>query len=138
MEEKTKWWRFLLAIPAFLVLSVVGGSIILIANSFMPYGGRYMKGDLGYVVLQVATGPVGVVLANYVYMKIMKERQIILLIVLNAVVATVFIGITVLGLINGMQFTKDTLTVILAGATAIGAIVILACSMKEQKDGQDA
>lgn len=137
MEKKTEWWRFLLAVPAFLILSVIGGSVVLLFNAFMPYAGRYRSGDLGYLVLQIATGPVGVILANVVYTKIMQEKQIILQIVLNAIMATLFIGIVVLGLVSGMQFSKDALTVILAGATAIAAIVFLASAVKGGSGGQN-
>lgn len=137
-DKKTAWWRYVLAVLAYLALALFGGSLIMIINAFSPRAGRYVPGDLGYTVLQIATGPVGIVLANVAYMKIMNEKHPVLLVVLNTVMATVFLGVCVFNLVVGAPFTKDFLTVLLAGLTAAGAVAFVAAAMKGDKSGQDA
>lgn len=62
-EKPTAWWRYPAGVIAFWVLTFFGGSIVLIINAFTPYYARFMKGDLGYEVLRIATAPVGIVFA---------------------------------------------------------------------------
>lgn len=126
MEENNKiaWWRYVLSVPVYAVLSVIGGAVLLIFNAFSPRYFRYFEGDLGYSIMQIATGPVGLLLANLAVVKLTQEKRTLLPVVLNIVAATLFIIVALFPVVMGSEFTRDTFTVLLAGATAATFAVI--------------
>lgn len=116
---QTPWWRYVLAAVAYCVLALIGGYILLLANAFMPYGARYMRGDLGYSVLRAATGPAGILIANAAAGMIIGENSAGFLAGTNLFAGIIFVGLAGFGSGFVGQFTIDHLIVLLAGCTAI-------------------
>lgn len=120
MNERTKitWWRYALAVVAYAVLFFVGGFVLVLWNALSPRAYRYVPGDLGYTIMQVLTGPAGIVIANYAVTSLLQDKRSILPFVLNVVGAAFAAFICLFPLIATGDFTLNTLSTLLAGFTA--------------------
>ena len=73
--EKTKAWRYPVAVIVFWCLVLVGGMIPMFLNAIAPRFMAYREGDLGYLVLQVVSNAIGAGLAIWAIKAIMQKRH---------------------------------------------------------------
>ena len=95
MRVKVEWWRYAFAVVAFWALSLFGGVIPMLWNELAPRFSRYMPGDLGYLILQIASNPIGSALAVCAHNYITKDAAPLCGIV-NCVTASVILAAIIL------------------------------------------
>jgi hypothetical protein len=122
------FWKKLLAVISFWVLTQVGGAVIFIWNALSP--GQYRPGDLGYVLMQMASNLVGFVLAVWVVKKITDDKCPVLEIVNSTIFVTLSVVLVAFNLISGsVNFLRNTAMVL----AAIGACVHIFNTAKEMR-----
>ena len=104
MNNRVKWWRYLLATGAFWGLSLFGGVIPMLWNELSPMFSRYMPGDLGYLILQVISNAIGCMIAVYSLNYITSNSAPVCGIV-NCVIASTLLAVMII-----LGYTLNTFT----------------------------
>lgn len=136
-NEKNKWWRYPVAVIVFWLLMLFGGSILLLWNALSPRMMRYEDGDLGYFILQILTGPVGVWLGHKALVALTGGKASQFSIINCVVAAVLLLGLATMNILTGGVEWQSILSVV---ATGIVAIVIAVVDNSEVKaaNGQDS
>lgn len=89
------WWKYILAVVAFWLLSVFGGIIPMLFNALQPRFARYMPGDLGYEILRVVANCIGSLFGILAFDSIVDNNAPVCGII-NCVIAAVLLVVLVL------------------------------------------
>lgn len=129
-------WKKIFSIVVLWLAVLVGGTILVnLLNAFQPFGLRYKPGDLGYYVMGIIGGPVGVYLGKEAMEKLTARREHIFRAV-NYIVVAVFTCCVAMfsTLVNGL----DLYYLLLEGAIAVCAGICAADEFKQQdKENND-
>ena len=123
MRVKVEWWRYAFAVVAFWVLSLFGGVIPMLWNELAPRFSRYMPGDLGYLILQIASNPIGSALAVYAHNYITKDAAPLCGIVNCVTAAVILAAIILLGFALGALTWAQLISMALMAAVYIWNVV---------------
>lgn len=100
--NKIAAWKYIFSVLALWFLTLAGGSIIInLWNALSPAMGRYERGDLGYYVLQIISGPFGVYLGNLLFEKLFDEAANTFCMINNIVLASVLLCLAVFVFMGG-------------------------------------
>lgn len=131
--KKIAFWKYILSVIALWFLTLVGGSIIInLWNVLSPAMCRYERGDLGYYILQIISGPFGVYLGNLLFEKLFEEEANTFCMINNIVLASVLLGLAFFVLMGGAM----TLIGIFQWVTSIVCAVVYAVAWSRKRDDE--
>ena len=131
--KKSSIFKKILAVVCLWLAVLVGGSLLVsLLNLLQPFGMRYQQGDLGYYIMGILGGPVGVYLGQQAMEFFTEEKEYIFRAVNYVVVAVFVCCVAVFStLLNGI----DIYYLLLEIAIAITAGVCAAGDFKRQTEG---
>lgn len=88
-NNKVPAWKYIIAVLALWFFTLFGGAVVVwLINAFSPAMTRYRPGDLGYFVLKIVTGAVGVWVGNEIMVALFVNKANIFCMVNNIVLAS--------------------------------------------------
>lgn len=134
--EKTKAWRYPVAVIVFWCLVLVGGMIPMFLNAIAPRFMAYREGDLGYLVLQVVSNAIGAGLAIWAIKAITQNRHSMFCMVNCIVAATAFAILTLFNLLMSASEPKLLISMALSVLVLIYGAVYFAARLKTERGGR--